>query len=201
MLAFLEHEVTEAIKSGQMIVPGFQPPPQEMPQTMAIGLPPKPELNYLQWSPNINIGGMQIEALKVPATSMALYNNHPVLGGEFRVWHAKAQEEVCLDKSDPNPCQLPAPAPPSTHEGPASKRLKSFVVVPNADLPNTVIHEAVIPKTTVAVLIAPRNKVYLKNNTDKGIKTEPGIAVAEFYKGKWAFKAPSDREHVKPEPL
>ena len=47
---FLVQELTEHLKSGDVVIPGFTVAPENMPEPMNLGLPPKPTLNVLTFS-------------------------------------------------------------------------------------------------------------------------------------------------------
>ena len=90
------------IKLGQVKIPGVEIPPEEMPQSMSAGLPPKPALNFLTFSKSKqNIGGMQLENLTVPQKYFQLYHDHPTFSTSFRPWYHESQEQVWLDVAGP----------------------------------------------------------------------------------------------------
>ena len=198
---FLQQEVTEHIKSGVKCIPSFTPPSATMPSSMAIGLPPKPSLNVLTFSDKkATVGGMQIETLHLPDQYMKLYHDHPTYGAEFRAWFAKLQATLHLTNDGglvPRP-DPEHPRPPVVDET-ASKRAKTDVsatVMPNDALPDTFIHETAIPKTKAILLVAPGYTFYIKNPSEREIKLEAGVAVAEFFKGKWANARSDEKESV-----
>ena len=214
---FLQQECTEQLKGGSKCIPGFTPPPEAMPSSMAVGLPPKPTMNVLTYSDKkSNLGGvLQVETLQLPEKYMKTYHDHPTYGAEFRSWYAKMQKTMYLDRkadttSDTPPVLRPAPPP----EGePNPKRLKTDItetVISNDELRSstTFIHEIAIPKTKAVLLLAPGHVFYINNPSERELQLQPGLAIAEFFKGKWTnaadpqkasiqFVLQDSRDHVK----
>ena len=214
---FLQQECTEQLKGGSKCIPGFTPPPEAMPSDMAVGLPPKPTMNVLTYSDKkCNLGGvLQVETLNLPEKYMKSYHDHPTYGPEFRSWYAKMQKTMHLDRkadttSDTPPVLRPAPPP----EGePNQKRLKTDItetVISSDELRSstTFIHEIAIPKTKAMLLLAPGHVFYINNPSERELQLQPGLAIAEFFKGKWAsaadpqkasiqFVLQDSRDHVK----
>ena len=96
--ATLVAELTEHIKNEKLVVPGFTVPPVEVPSSMAMVEPPKPELNFLCWGKEKHtIGTASIPTLVVPDKYVNLYKTHPTYGAEFMQWYEEAKTSHYLD--------------------------------------------------------------------------------------------------------
>ena len=178
---FLHDELTHAVLTGSVKVPGVDTPIKENNQ---IAQPPeKPTLNVALWQEQVNTA-TPTTLLKVPDHIMTKWNDHPVYGGRLHAWIEQQGKQFAEGPGIKREAE--------SHASPAVvKKQKTDVLVPTvfADKTSmgTMKHDVpVVPG--VSLRITEDNRIYFLNTTDDEISIQGGQVIADYGPGKWVKK-------------